>query len=145
MDFLATEPAVESLSLEAAALPRKKEKRKSKRDAVSGVLTILWGSNAQEERISRANIIDLSSHGAKFRLSERIPAGAWVMFNYHQMGASGRGTVRYCQMVRSSYHIGVEFSGGTGWNPDSNRFATELRNLRLAVDSLQTKDSSGSR
>lgn len=141
MDLLATELALESKSLEVTALPRKKEKRKSKRDPVSGVLTILWGTNAQDERISRANIIDLSSHGAKFRLAERIPPGSWVMFNYHQMGASGRGTVRYCQMVRSSYQIGVEFSGGTGWSPKPSGFTTELRNLSIAVDCLQTADS----
>jgi PilZ domain len=134
MEVLATGPAI------ATVVPRKKEKRKSKRDPVSGSLAILWGTNAQDERISRASIVDLSSHGAKFRMPERIPPGSWLMFNYHQMGASGRGTVRYCQLVRGSYHIGVEFSGGTGWNPNANRFASELRSLSLAVDSLQTAD-----
>jgi hypothetical protein len=144
MNVLPTVPVLETKPPEATAFsrdPRKKEKRKSKRDPISGSVTVLWGTTAQEERISRANMIDLSSHGAKFRTSERIPAGSWLMFNYHQLGASGRGTVRYCQLVKSCYQIGVEFSGGTGWNPASNRFTAELRNLSIAVDCLQTTDS----
>lgn len=127
--------SVETEPMEVAAPPRKKEKRKSRRDPISGSLTILWGAHAQEERISRANLIDLSSHGAKFRLTEKIPSGAWLMFNYHQLGVSGRGTVRYCQLIKGAYQIGVEFSSGTGWNPDVNRFAADLRNLSIALNS----------
>jgi hypothetical protein len=152
MDVLAMQSALESKSLESTAEstavstavrrdPRKKEKRKGKRDPISGSLTILWGANAQEERLSRMSLIDLSAHGAKFRSIERIPPGSWLMFNYHLLGASGRGTVRYCQLVKSSYHIGVEFSGGTGWNPNPNRFTTELRNLSIALDGLKTANT----
>jgi hypothetical protein len=117
----------------------KKEKRKIKRDSISGSLTILWGASAQEERVSRATLMDISARGAQFCLSERIPTGAWLMFNHHQIGISGRGTVRYCQLVKSSYRVGVEFSGGTGWKPASNSFATGLENLSIAVDRLQTE------
>jgi hypothetical protein len=145
MDVLATQPAVDSKSPEVATTTRKKDKRKAPRDPISGSLTILWGTNSQEERVSRASVIDLSDRGAKFRVTERIPAGSWVMFNYHQLGVSGRGTVRYCQMVKSSYNIGVEFSGGTGWNQSSNRFTAELRNLSFAVDRLYQADSTDAR
>jgi hypothetical protein len=143
MDDLAKQSALESKSLEATAVlrdPQKKEKRKSKRDPISGSITILWGTDAQEERLSRVNIVNLSDRGAKFRSTERIPPGSWLMFNYHRLGVSGRGTVRYCQLVKSSYHIGIEFSGGTGWNPNANGFTTELRNLSIAFDGLQTSD-----
>jgi len=139
MDLLALQPAVDSKSLEVAT--RKKDKRKGRRDPISGSITILWGTNSQEERISRASVIDLSDRGAKFRVAERIPAGSWLMFNYHQLGVSGRGTVRYCQMVKSAYNIGVEFSGGTGWNQSSKGFTAGLRNLSFAVDRLQEADS----
>lgn len=143
MDVLAPQTAVDLKPVPGNS--RKREKRKAKRDPISGSLPILWGTNSQEERISRATLIDLSDRGAKFRVTERIPAGSWLMFNYHQLGASGRGTVRYCQMVKSSYNIGVEFSGGTGWNPASNRFTAELRNLSIAVDRLQDADSTDAR
>jgi hypothetical protein len=144
MDVLAPQTPDLGTTTETTSIPentRKREKRKAKRDSISGSLTILWGPNSQEERISRATLIDLSDRGAKFRVGERIPAGSWLMFNYHQLGASGRGTVRYCQMVKSSYNVGVEFSGGTGWNPASNRFATELRNLSIAIDRLEDPDA----
>ena len=147
MDVLAPQTAVDSKSSEATTIPgdtRKKEKRKGRRDPISGPLTILWGTNPLEEQISRASVIDLSDHGAKFRVTERIPSGSWLMFNYHQLGVSGRGTVRYCQMVKGGYNIGVEFSGGTGWNP-ANHFSAELRNLSIAVDRLQEPDSTNTR
>jgi PilZ domain len=141
MDVLAHKIAVDSETSTISGNTRKREKRKATRDPISGSLTILWGTNSQDERISRATLIDLSDRGAKFRVAERIPAGSWLMFNYHQVGASGRGTVRYREMVKSCYNIGVEFSGGTGWNPASNRFTTELRNLSIAVDRFQDPDS----
>ncbi len=143
MDVLPLVP--NNASQEASAPPRearKKEKRKSDRHPLSGSLTILWGTNSHEERVSRANLIDISARGAKFRLAERIPSGSWLMFNHHQVGVSGRGTVRHCQMVKSAYHIGVEFSGGTGWNPPVTGFSAELRNLGAAVGLLQTAPDS---
>jgi hypothetical protein len=118
MDVIAPQP-------EAPAASPKREKRKGKRDPLAATLTILWGAGSQEEHVSRANLIDISGRGARFRVAERIPSGSWLMFNHHQAGVAGRGTVRYCRMVKSAYHVGVEFSGGTGWNPDSNRFAAE--------------------
>ena len=120
--------------VEVGIEPRKKEKRKNVRDPLSASLTILWGDSSGKENVSRATLVDISARGARFRVGERIPPGSWLMFNHHQAGASGRGTVRYCQMVKSAYNVGVEFSGGTGWNPDSNRFAAELRNLSIAVE-----------
>jgi hypothetical protein len=118
MDVIAPPP-------EASSASPKKEKRKGRRNPLSATLTILWGTSSQEEHVSRANLIDISGRGAKFRVAERIAPGSWLMFNHHQAGVAGRGTVRYCQMVRRAYHVGVEFSGGTGWNPDSNRVAVE--------------------
>jgi PilZ domain len=111
-----------------------KDRRRARRDEISGALTVLWGSNSQEERITQANLIDVSARGAKFRINERIPSGSWLMFNHHPVGISGRGTVRYCRMVKCSYLIGVEFSGGTGWEAASNRFADQLRSLKAALE-----------
>ena len=91
---------------------------------------------------SQASLVDVSAFGAKFRLTARIPAGSWLMFNHHKAGISGRGTVRYCRMVKSSYEIGVHFSGGTGWNAASNPFGAHLRNLSGAIDRLQAVKSS---
>jgi hypothetical protein len=93
----------------------RKERRRAERKEVSGSLTILWGTHADEERVSQANLVDVSARGVKFRINERIPSGSWLMFNHHPVGISGRGIVRYCRMVKRSFLIGVEFSSGTGW------------------------------
>jgi len=120
----------------------RKERRQGRRDAISGSIAVVWGASPQEECVSQASLVDVSAFGAKFRLTARIPAGSWLMFNHHKAGISGRGTVRYCRMVKSSYEIGVHFSGGTGWNAASNPFGAHLRNLSGAIDRLQAVKSS---
>src|SRR5208282_4222317 len=138
--LVACQPVLDRQSQLPAASTAKKERRRAKRDPLSGSLAVLWGLNPGEERVSQASLIDVSARGAKFRVAERVPPGAWLMFNYHQVGISGRGTVRYCRMVRSSYLIGVEFSGGTGWRAGSERFTAQLQNLGVAIDQLETAE-----
>jgi hypothetical protein len=120
-------PDIERESGVPAPVVQRKDRRRAQRDEITGALTVLWGTNSQEERVTQANLIDVSARGAKFRINERIPSGSWLMFNHHPVGISGRGTVRYCRMVKCSYLIGVEFSGGTGWEAASLRFAQQLR------------------
>lgn len=122
------------LEQEAPAVPRaRKERRRAQRDEMSGSLTVLWGTNSQEEKVSQASLVDVSARGAKFRVIERIAPGSWLMFNHHAVGICGRGTVRYCRMVKCSYLIGVEFSGGTGWHGAPDPFQESLRNLKAQI------------
>ena len=120
----------------------RKERRRAKRHAVTGSLAVLWGVNSQDEQIAQANLVNVSSFGVKFRLSTRIPPGSWLMFNHPKAGISGRGTVRYCLLVKSAYEIGVEFPGGTGWESPSNPFGAHLRNLSVAIDRLEAATNS---
>ena len=121
----------------------KKERRRSKRDALAASVTVLWGNRPEEECRAHANLVDVSAFGVRFRLLARIPLGAWLMFNYHQMGIGGRGIVRHCCMVKGMYEIGVEFSSGTGWNGTSERFGTHLRNLNVAVNRHEDETAAG--
>jgi hypothetical protein len=121
----------------AKAYPRK-ERRRSPRTLITGSITILWGRNPQEENVMQAMLMDISAFGARFRLGTRIPPGSWLMFNHHKIGISGRGTVRHCRMVKAGYEVGVEFSGGTGWDAASQRLGTDLRNLDVAIGRLET-------
>ena len=76
-------------------------------------LTIMWGVTPGEENFARAKLVNMSERGAKFEVPDRIPRGAWLLFN--NQGVGGRGTVRYCGLVRGQYEVGVEIVNGTGW------------------------------
>jgi c-di-GMP-related signal transduction protein len=121
----------------------KKERRRNKRDPISGSVAIIWGNNPQEECLAQANLVDVSSFGARFRLLARVPPGSWLMFNYHKIGISGRGTVRHCRLIKGMYEIGVEFSSGTGWDAASHRAGAHMRGLSEAIDRLQAGSASG--
>ena len=115
----------------------RKERRRSKRDAITGSVGVIWGNHPQEENLAQANLVDISSSGARFRILMRIPSGSWLMFNHHKVGISGRGTVRHCRLVKGMYEVGVEFPNGTGWDAALQRFGAHLRNLAGAIDRLQ--------
>ncbi len=77
-------------------------------------LTIMWGITPEEENFARAKLVNMSKRGAKFEVPNRIPRGAWLLFN--NQGVGGRGTVRYCALTRGQYEVGVEIANGTGWD-----------------------------
>ena len=120
----------------------KKERRKMKRDPITGSVAVIWGSQPHEESLAQANLVDVSPCGVRFRLMARVPPGSWLMFNHHKVGISGRGTVRHCRLIKGMYEIGVEFPGGTGWDAVLHRFGTHLRNLSVAIDRLQAGQGS---
>jgi c-di-GMP-related signal transduction protein len=123
------------------AAPRK-ERRRVKRDPITGSVAVIWGNQPHEENLAQANLVDVSPVGARFRVGARVPPGAWLMFNHHKVGISGRGMVRHCRLIKGMYEIGVEFPGGTGWDAVLHRFGTHLRNLSVAIDRLQTAEDS---
>jgi c-di-GMP-related signal transduction protein len=120
----------------------KKERRQRNREAMTAKVTVLWGNQPQQECLAQATLVDVSAFGARFRLLARVPPGAWLMFNHHKVGLSGRGTVRHCRLIKGMYEIGVEFSSGTGWDTVSQRLGTHLRNLNGAIDRLQAGNAS---
>jgi len=121
------------------AAPRK-ERRRVKRDPITGSVAVIWGNQPHEENLAQANLVDVSPVGARFRIGARVPPGAWLMFNHHKVGISGRGMVRHCRLIKGMYEVGVEFPGGTGWDAVLHRFGTHLRNLSVAIDRLQTAE-----
>jgi len=104
----------------------KKERRRSRRDPLTASVPVLFGSSPEEEQLAHANILDVSATGARFRLMVPVPVGGWLMFNHHKVQISGRGTVRFCRRIKGGYEIGVEFSGGTGWDVAAQRLREGL-------------------
>jgi len=97
------------------ATSRKKDSRRKVRHAVQGTIRILWEDAPGHERISIAQLVNVSVAGLQLCVAERIPSSTYVICNDHKLGISGRGSVRYCNFHKGKYFIGVEFSGGTGW------------------------------
>jgi len=94
---------------------RKKNARRKQRYPASGVLRVLWEDSTGRERISKAELIDVSVSGLQLQLEEKIPVHTYLTCNAPDLGISGRGSVRYCNFLKGKYRAGVEFTGGTGW------------------------------
>ena len=94
---------------------KKSQPRRDTRTVVSGTLRILWEDTAGKERISQAQIVNVSASGAQLRLHEKIPVRAYVTCNDTKLGIRGRASVRYCNFVKGKYEIGLEFTSENGW------------------------------
>jgi c-di-GMP-related signal transduction protein len=91
------------------------EARKEVRHARSGNLRVLWADAGGREKISNAQLRNISAHGAQLQVEEQIPVRTHVSCNDLKLGISGRGSVRYCKFANGKYLIGLEFAGGTGF------------------------------
>jgi c-di-GMP-related signal transduction protein len=94
---------------------RMSEARKEVRHVRTGALRVLWEDAAGRERISNAQLRNISFHGAQLQVEEQIPLRTSVSCNDIKLGITGRGSVRYCKFANGKYLIGLEFAGGTGW------------------------------
>lgn len=94
---------------------KKTQPRRHNRTAVDGQLRILWEDGSGKERISQAQIVDVSVSGARLRLLENIPIRSYVTCNDTKLGIRGRATVRYSNFVKGKYEIGLEFTSESGW------------------------------
>jgi hypothetical protein len=64
-----------------------------------------------------AELVDISARGMKIRVDIQMAPRTFVSVNDRDIGIMGRGSVRSCQFEKGKYAVGLEFSGGTGWNP----------------------------
>jgi hypothetical protein len=98
---------------------RKSESRRHRRHEASGLLQILWEDAAGQPKMSHGRIVNVSVEGVQVRLDEKIPVRTYVYCTDAKLGIRGRASVRYCNFSRGRYQIGLEFSGGSGWNEPS--------------------------
>src|ERR1700694_717785 len=102
-------------------LTKKIQPRRDPRAAVNGTLRILWEDGAGRERISQAQIVNVSASGAQLRLNEKIPVRSYVTCNDTKLGIRGRASVRYCNFAKGKYEIGLEFTSENGWRESGER------------------------
>jgi hypothetical protein len=97
------------------ATSRMAEARKEVRHARMGALRVLWEDAAGHEKITNAQLRNISVHGAQLQVTEQIPLRTSVSCNDLKLGITGRGSVRYCKFANGKYLVGLEFAGGTGF------------------------------
>jgi len=100
-------------SLHATA--RMSDARRKVRHDASGALRILWEDSSGQQRVSNAQLKNISVNGLQLQVDEQIPVRTYLFCNDVKLGINGRGSVRYCKFAKGKYLIGVEFSGPTGW------------------------------
>ena len=96
------------------SLVRKTDSRRHARHAVTGMVRIMWENNGHEA-IANAEILDASMSGMRLRVDSQIPLRSFVTCNDHTLGICGRGSVRYCNLVKGKYEIGIEFTSEGAW------------------------------
>ena len=96
--------------------PRKLEKRQHTRQPIAGKLRVLWQDADGQERVCAAELVNISLKGLRIRVDIQMEPRTHVTVNDQEIGISGRGSVRYCRYEKGKYAVGLEFSGGTGWD-----------------------------
>lgn len=97
------------------ATVRRRNTRKEPRHPVEGPLRIRWEDHESRERMCIARLLNISRSGLHLEVDETIPVRTMIFCNDPKQGIAGGGVVRYCNSAKGNYHIGVEFSNGTGW------------------------------
>lgn len=95
----------------------KPDRRRQPRFPEKGNIRVLWQPPSGGEQIANAKLVDVSENGLRIIVDHMIPVGSYIICNEPTRKISGRGSVRYCVLHRAQYHVGVEFSAGTGWHP----------------------------
>jgi hypothetical protein len=108
------------------------DRRRESREPLTGEVAILHEDEQGREVVARAQLLDGSVNGVRFRAQQRLPLRSPVLFYHRKLGVGGRGTVRYCNWSSRGYDIGVEFCQATDWRGPCPREA--LQRLRAAVD-----------
>lgn len=100
-------------------MARRKERRRHTRYGLAGSLPLLWIDENGNELVVRAQVVDVSTHGARFRVDHMLPWRAPVMFNHIGLGIAASGVVRFSSLKNGSFDTGIECRNGTGWKTPS--------------------------
>lgn len=98
---------------------RKSEQRRQARQPLTGKLRILWEDAEGKQQVRTVELEDISRSGIKIRVDVQMAPRTYVTVNDREIGIMGRGSVRYCRYERGKYSVGLEFTGGTGWDPNA--------------------------
>jgi hypothetical protein len=92
----------------AAAAGRPDPRRKEKRQAFDGVVTLSTSSDDSEQKFIRGRAVDFSKSGARIQTPDPLEIGAQVYLRADSFGLMGMAKVRYCQHRLAGYVVGLE-------------------------------------
>ena len=92
----------------------RKERRREPRQLCSEFVQVAWLDD-RENRISMVGVLEeVSPSGLAVSLDLPAPVGRTVHLNAR--GFSGEAEVRHCELGDYGYIVGMEFTGGGGWD-----------------------------
>ena len=93
---------------------RIKERRRTQRSPKNAKIRISWSADGRE-RVSQADLLDLSVTGMRLSARDPIPLGAPFRFRVEGIDLHGSATIRHCLQKGLKYTLGAEFLGGLTW------------------------------
>jgi hypothetical protein len=95
------------------------EKRRNNRQVFTEKVRLSWTDNQGLFRSINVAGIDISATGMRVRSRDPLPSQIYVQLESGSKRLSGTARVRYCTPRGMDYILGLEFSGGLCWTPDS--------------------------
>jgi hypothetical protein len=93
------------------------ERRAKQRNLCSDIVELFWSDGLGWPHRAKAVLEDISATGACVQTEAMIPVATEVALRMGELGLPGN--VRYCTLIGGSYFVGVEFTAGTRWVPET--------------------------
>ena len=98
-------------------MEQKGDLRRKTRSVVNAPLELGWTDRQGNEQLVRATVVDVSEHGIRVLMPEKLALQTYVTLRADKLGLHGRASVRNCLKQGNKYVTGLEFSGGLKWKP----------------------------
>jgi hypothetical protein len=93
-----------------------KNARRRERMPAKDQVSIRWDNSAGQPRFALVNCLNISEDGISILVREPIIVRSYVSVKSEKLKLAGSASVKYCIRQKTSYQIGLEFTGGLKFN-----------------------------
>ena len=93
--------------------------RRQTRVPLNARVKLLWTGDNGEPCFCVATAVNISESGLRLESNHAVPLRSYVNFQVEGTDVKGSASVRSCQHQGMKFCIGLEFTGGLRWTPDS--------------------------
>lgn len=79
----------------------------------------MWKDRSGEDKFTTGSTVDVSESGLRLEVREPIDQRTYVTLQCAALGIHGSASVRTCIRRGTKFLLGLEFSGGLRWKPDT--------------------------